>query len=387
MSASWAIIVGVMAALAVTCFGDLVSEEIRGRLDLLTRALIRLAVRRVPEDVRDDLHDDWLAELEVFLHGREALPITRLIHGVGFALGLVRTARGIGRDLGAKEPTDGLTPVEDTFWNRATPEDWAVLGVDVSRPSAARVYDYLLGGMNNFAADRVVGDQIRQVVPEVRIGVEAQRAVLGRVVRYLTAEAGIRQFIDIGSGLPTAGNVHEIAQAVVPEARVAYVDNDSIVFTHMQSLLSGDDRTVAIDGDLRRPEKILADPALVGCLNLTQPVGLLLCGIMHLLTDEENPAGLVTQLWDALPSGSYVFIHHLIQADDPKAAAAEAALRRGIGSGRLRPVEEVERLFDGLELVDPGVVPVPEWRPELGEPSSEDHPILALAVAGVGRKP
>jgi hypothetical protein len=276
---------------------------------------------------------------------------------------------------------------KERWWKTAAPRDWAAAGVDVNRPSIARVYDYLLGGKDNFAPDRAVGDQIKQALPEVRIGVEAQRAVLRRVVGHLTAEAGIRQFLDIGSGLPTAGNVHETAQAVDPGARVVYVDNDPIVLAHARALLSDNDGTIVISGDLLRPEEILADPALVGHLDLTQPVGLLLCGILHHLTDEEDPAGLVARMWNALPPGSYVFIHHLIQVDDPGAAVAEAALRQGMGRGQFRPVKEVERMFDGLELVDPGVVPVPEWRPEPGDPSSDDHPVLRLAAVGVARRP
>jgi hypothetical protein len=168
---------------------------------------------------------------------------------------------------------------------------------------------------------------------------------------------------------------------------VVYVDNDPIVLTHARALLTDNDGTIVINGDLLRPQEILADPALVGHLDLTRPVGLLLCGILHHLTDEEDPAGLVARMWDALPPGSYVFIHHLIQVDDPGAAAAEAALRQGMGRGQFRPVKEVERMFDGLELVDPGVVPVPEWRPEPGDPSSDDHPVLRLAAVGVARKP
>ncbi|MGI8335742.1 SAM-dependent methyltransferase [Actinomadura scrupuli] len=276
---------------------------------------------------------------------------------------------------------------KDRWWKTAAPKDWAVVGIDVNRPSIARVYDYLLGGKDNFASDRAVGDQIKQALPEIRIGVEAQRAVLRRVVRHLTAEAGVRQFIDIGSGLPTAGNVHETAQAIDPAARVVYVDHDPIVLAHAEALLTSDDGTIAINGELLRPEEILADPALAGHLDLTRPVGLLLCGILHHITDEENPSGLVARLRDALPSGSYVFIHHLIQVDDPGAAAAEAALRQGMGRGQFRPVKEVEQMFDGLELIDPGVVPVTEWRPEPGVPSSDDHPVLRLAVAGVARKP
>ena len=371
MSVIGAIIVGVLAALAVTFLSDLISEEIRNRLDRLPRALMRLAARRLPDDVREDLRDDWLAELEIFLHGCEALPVTRLIRGTGFALGLVRAARAIGRDL------SGLPAPTEPFWS--------VTVADVNRPAMARVYDYLLGGKDNFAADRVVGDRIKQALPEIRIGVEAQRAVLRRAVRFLTAEAGIRQFVDIGAGLPTSGNVHEVAQAIHPESRVVYVDHDPIVLAHARALLTRDDRTMVIDGDLLRPAEIFADPALSSHLDLSQPVGLLLCGILHHVTDDEDPARLVARLCEALPSGSYVFIHHLAEGDDPNGVRAEAALQDGLGRGRFRSVAEIRRIFGGLELVEPGLVRVPEWRPDLGGPSGEDHPVLRLAVAGLGR--
>jgi hypothetical protein len=191
---------------------------------------------------------------------------------------------------------------------------------DAARPSVARVYDYLLGGKDNFAADRAVGDQIIAALPEVQVGVQAQRAVLGRVVRFLVGEAGIRQLIDVGSGLPTADNVHEIAQRAAPGARVVYVDNDPVVLGHARALLAGDDATFAEYGDLLNPASIVASPEVRQHLDWTRPVGLLLCGIVHYVLDEEDPGRLIAELVEALPSGSYVFIHHLLDTGDPATA-------------------------------------------------------------------
>jgi hypothetical protein len=259
--------------------------------------------------------------------------------------------------------------------------------IDSSRPNIARVYDYLLGGKDNFEADRELGEKIKKAMPGVRLGVEQQRAVLRRVVRHLVAEAGIRQIIDIGSGLPTAGNVHQVAQEIAPDTRVVYVDNDPIVLAHARALMADNETTIAIAGDARRPAEILADPDLNRHIDRDQPVGLLLCGILHHILDDEDPAGITAAYRAALPSGSYVFIHHLVTNGDPSVAAAQAELQQGTGRGQFRQVHQVERFFDGLDLVAPGVVPVTEWRPQPDTPPVSDNPVLRLAVVGVGRKP
>ena len=260
-------------------------------------------------------------------------------------------------------------------------------GVDATRPNIARVYDHLLGGEDNFAADRAVGDQIKAALPEVHLGVRAQRDVLRRVTRYLVGEAGIRQLLDIGSGLPTAGNVHEVAREIAPETRVVYVDNDPAVLAHARALLGGTDGVEAIEGDLLHPGRLLADPALRAAIDLDRPVGLLLCGVLHYVSDEEDPAGIVASLVEALPSGSHVFLHHLVEAGTPGEKAAEAALRQGIGRGFFRTPDQVRDLMAGLEPVDPGLVRVPDWRPDGSVDTAGDHPVLRLAVAAVGRKP
>jgi hypothetical protein len=258
---------------------------------------------------------------------------------------------------------------------------------DPARPQAARVYDYLLGGKTNFAADREVGDRIIASLPEVQVGVQAQRDVLGRVVRYLVREAGVKQLLDIGSGLPTSDNVHEIAQRSAPGTRVVYVDNDPVVLAHARAILSDETSTFAERGDLLNPESILTSPAIRAHLNWDQPIGLLLCGIVHYVLDEENPEGLVAELAEALPPGSYVFIHHLLDTGDPAAAVLQEQMLKGLGRVRFRTLAEVRRLFGDLELVPPGLVPIPEWRPDPGTPIRADYGvILSMACAGVARK-
>ena len=249
----------------------------------------------------------------------------------------------------------------------------------------ARVYDYLLGGKDNFAADRVIGDRMLVSIPEVQLGVRAQRDVLGRVVRYLVGEVGLRQLLDICSGLPTADNVHEIAQRIHPDTRVVYLDNDPIVLSHAQALLADDKSTFVVDADLRDPAGILAHPDVRKYLDWDQPIGLLMCGILHYVLDDENPADVVGTLYRALPSGSYVFIHHLLAIEDPAAAILQEQMRAGLGRAQFRTLDQVRSLFDGLDLVEPGLVAVPDWRPE--PPAIRDHPVLEMACAGVARKP
>jgi len=249
------------------------------------------------------------------------------------------------------------------------------------------VYDYLLGGKDNFAADRAVGDRIIASLPAAQIGVRAQRQVLARVVRYLVSEAVVTQLLDIGSGLPTAENVHQIAQRIDPAARVVYVDNDPVVLAHARALLADDRLTFAAEGDLRDPAGLVASPDVRTHLDWDKPVGLLLCGILHYITDSERPAELVRVLYEALPAGSYVFIHHLLHSEDPASAELEAAMQKGLGRSQFRTLEQVRELFGGLELIEPGLVPIADWRPDVPSPGAHHHPVLGLACAGVARKP
>lgn len=260
-------------------------------------------------------------------------------------------------------------------------DGWPPRGLDLTKPNQARVYDYLLGGKDNFAIDREAGELVKARMPGAHLGVQAQRAVLGRAVRFLVRDVGLRQLIDIGTGLPTADNVHHVARSTNPDVRVAYVDNDPVVLVHARALLATDARTIVVQGDLRRPGQLLADPGLTAHIDFTEPVGLVLCGILHHIADEDDPWLLTAKLAEALPSGSHVFIHHLVHRGDAQSDALQ-----DLGRSRYRTPEEIARFFTGLELVEPGLVPVPEWRPDHDTMPADDDPVLQLAMAGVGRK-
>jgi hypothetical protein len=257
----------------------------------------------------------------------------------------------------------------------------------------ARVYDYWLGGKDNFPADHALAEAILEAVPVMRDMARANRAFLGRAVRYLAREVGIRQFLDIGTGIPTAGNTHEVAQAVARDARVVYVDNDPIVLAHARALMTSHvaGRTEFIFADLREPESILDDPALRSTLDLGQPVALMLVAILMFFPDSEDPYGIVSGLMEALPSGSHLAISHpTADFDEPAMAGAAAASKRSGIDMVPRSRTEVERFFAGLELVEPGVVPVTAWRPDGQAPADSQQaattPPLNL-YAAVGRKP
>ena len=247
------------------------------------------------------------------------------------------------------------------------------------------MYDWWIGGKDNFASDREMGRQFERAIPGMRAMARENRNFMHRVVRYL-ADAGIDQFLDIGTGIPTSPNVHEIAQRSQPEARVVYLDNDPIVLTHARALLVSGDRgsTTYIDADIREPEAILANPSLTGTLDLDRPVGLLMIAILMLLRDEEDPWGKVRRLMDGLPSGSYLAITHPGHDFNPAALAAAVAAATAGGVVMVpRTRADVERFFEGWELVDPGVVPVMTWRPD-GELSGD--PNSAYYWSGLARK-
>ena len=260
--------------------------------------------------------------------------------------------------------------------------------LQTDRAHAARVYDYLLGGKTNFAADRQAGDRIIAEWPGSRDSAGAARAVMHRLTRRLAEAHGIRQFLDIGTGIPTAPNLHEVAQGIAPDSRVVYVDNDPIVLAHARALLTStpEGRTAYIDGDLRDPEKLLADPALGGTLDLTRPVALTLINLVHFLPDETvHP--LVERLLEGLPSGSFLALTAGTADSAPERAALASRRYREAGiENHLRTRAGVERFFDGLELDGPGVVLINRWYPEL-----DDDPVLkddeVMAYAGLARKP
>jgi hypothetical protein len=275
-----------------------------------------------------------------------------------------------------------------------TDEGNAPVGIDSTKPNIARVYDCFLGGKDNFAVDREVVEKTRKIFPadwEVARGALDNRAFLQRVVRYLVGEAGVRQFIDFGSGLPTQGNVHEVAQEIAPQARVVYVDNDPIVLVHARALLGNTDTTRIITADVRTPEQILQHDAVREFIDFSQPMGMLLFAILHHFNDEEDPAGIAGNLREAMMPGSYLAISHFCNPgsarpeDSERAAMSEKIFTERLGTGRWRTREEIRGYFGDFTLVEPGLVPLPEWRPDAGDDLSE-HLTYHLFFGGVARK-
>jgi hypothetical protein len=261
--------------------------------------------------------------------------------------------------------------------------------IDTTVAHPARRYNYWLGGKDHFAADRASGDELQRLFPKVRLGALANRALLQRATRFLAAEAGVRQFLDIGTGLPTADNTHEVAQAVAPESRIVYVDNDPLVMVHARALLTStpEGRTAYLEADLNQPETILADPVLHETLDLSQPVGLMLIAVLHFVHGHGAARPIVQRLLDALPPGSYLVATHATQdfGTPEQQALYQQILEEGKTDVWTRPKDEFAALFDGLELVPPGVVPASEWRPEPGTEIPERSDINVWAA--VGRKP
>jgi S-adenosyl methyltransferase len=255
--------------------------------------------------------------------------------------------------------------------------------LDTSVAHPARVYDYWLGGKDNFAVDREAAKQVIAANPNVLPGVRANRAFLGRAVRYLAGEAGIRQFLDLGTGLPTAENTHQVAQAVAPDARIVYADNDPIVLTYARALLTSTPAgaTAYLQADVRDTEKVLADAAET--LDFSKPVAVMALMILQYVPDQDDPWGIVRRLLEPLAPGSYLTVSDTVRdIDTSRVTEATARLNQRMGPTRLtlRSRPEFERFFDNLEMVEPGIVPLPEWR----APGSE-YPIPCYA--GMGRKP
>ena len=248
------------------------------------------------------------------------------------------------------------------------------------------MYDYYLGGAHNFAVDRNLASQVLALFPDGQLIAQANRAFLHRAVRHLLGQ-GVRQFIDIGSGIPTAGNVHEIAQKVDPEARVLYIDHDPVAVTHSELILRDNPFARVLEADLRRPKDILTAPVLTDLLDLTQPVGLLMVSVLHFVTDSERPEDTISLFRDVFSPGSYLVIAQGTgegrQAETTKAKELYRSTSTPI---TYRTREQIRALFDGWELVDPGVVWIPEWRPDWPDDVGPD-PASTLIAAGVGRKP
>jgi S-adenosyl methyltransferase len=273
-----------------------------------------------------------------------------------------------------------------SMWRSTVPDDGREPPrIDTSVAHVARVYDYWLDGKDHFAADREVGDEAIRIYPDMRSSVRANRAFLRRAVEYLTKEAGIRQFLDIGTGLPSANNTHEVAQAIAPESHIVYVDNDPIVLAHAQALLTSSPAgaTGYLDADARDTGKILS--AAEELLDFRQPVAVLLLAILQLIPDQDDPSRLVAKLMAAVPPGSFLVITHVAAGMAQTPGALEAAARLSqLLPQRVNPRSQgqVSQFFDGLELVEPGVVPIQEWRPA----SAEEAQARAALWGGVGRK-
>ena len=259
-------------------------------------------------------------------------------------------------------------------------------GIDAAMPNVARIYDYLLGGKNNFAADRAAAKQLIAAIPDAAEIARDNRSFLGRVVRYLATRGGIRQFLDLGSGLPIQANVHELAQGVAPEARVVYVDNDPMVASHGRALLASGDQVGMALGDLRDPAGLLRHPDVLGLLDLARPAAVLCTSTLHFVADEAEPHKIIADYRDRLAPGSYLAISHGTREEDPagEAGQAESVYRRASAQLHVRPLPEVLRFFDGFELVEPGLTWIADWRPEPGTaPVGRRHSLRG----GVGRKP
>ena len=254
-------------------------------------------------------------------------------------------------------------------------------------PSPARMYDYYLGGKDNYASDRQAAEEIYTQIPDLPEIARDNRAFLQRAVRAF-AETGIRQFIDVGTGLPTQGNVHEIAQQVDPTSRVVYVDNDPIVLAHARALLTSNPQgaTAYIDADLRDPDVIFRHPDLRNLIDFDQPVGLLMIAVLHFITDEEDPWGLVSRYRSYLPAGSHIAIAHATNEDRPAEAVQKMTdvYKKASAPFNFRNRKQILAFFDGLNLLDPGLVPCPDWR---RDPNTKISLSAGWNLAGVGALP
>jgi hypothetical protein len=260
---------------------------------------------------------------------------------------------------------------------------WVPEGVDTGRPSAARLYDYLLGGGHNFAADRALAEKFLKAQPNARTIARLNRAFLRRAVLVMIDE-GIRQFLDLGSGIPTVGNVHEIARKAAPEAHVVYVDFEEVAVAHSQLILEGDPRATIIQEDMTRPDAVLRSAQHSGLIDFSQPVGVLTAGVFHFVPPEADPNAVVAAYRDAVPAGSYLAVSQFTQDLQPEEMAGIVeVMKKSQNPMYPRTKSEIEALFSGFELVEPGIVPTPLWRPE---GTNTDDPDKAGIYAAVGRK-
>lgn len=263
---------------------------------------------------------------------------------------------------------------------------WAPTGIDISVPSVSRIYDYYLGGSHNFEVDREAARKAMEFIPGLPKVMQANRAFMRRAVRF-ALDQGVTQFLDIGSGIPTFGNVHEVAQSAVPEARVVYVDHDPVAVAHSRAVLEGNERAGVLAADLRKPQDILSSPEVADLLDLNRPVALLLVAVLHFVEDSDDPRAAVAELRDALAPGSLLILTHAayegIPLSEDRAGGAVGVYRTIRNPLVMRTAEEIATFFDGFEMVAPGLVQMPMWRPE-NSPEQED-PYAFAGYAGVGR--
>jgi SAM-dependent methyltransferase len=263
---------------------------------------------------------------------------------------------------------------------------WAPRSIDITVPSVSRIYDYYLGGSHNFEVDREAARKAMEFMPGLPKIMQANRAFMRRAVRFAAGE-GITQYLDIGSGIPTFGNVHEVAQAAAPGAHVVYVDHDPVAVAHSQAVLDGNDDTDVVAADLRKPQEILASPQLEGLIDLNRPVALLLVAILHFVEDTDDPRGAVAELRDALAPGSLLVLTHAsyegIPLPQERSEGAVDVYRDIRNPLIMRSRDEIAQFFEGYDMVEPGLVPPPLWRPETA-PQDED-PYAFSGFAGVGR--
>ncbi len=265
--------------------------------------------------------------------------------------------------------------------------NWVPDAVPLDQPNVARMWDYFLGGAHNFAIDRQTAEQAIKLYPDLPLVAHVTRAFLRRAVRFLL-DQGVDQFLDIGSGIPTVGNVHEIAQRVNPAARVVYVDIDPVAIAHSQAILQGTDNAVAVELDARRPDEIVAHPDVCRVLDWTRPVGMLAIAMFHFVPDDAEALSIIRFLRDFVADGSYMALTHATSdgVEQARAAQGEQLYRRTSAPLHFRTHAQVAGLFEGLELVEPGVVYVPLWRPGADDDLLLDQPERSANYAGVGRK-
>lgn len=270
-----------------------------------------------------------------------------------------------------------------------TESQWIPSSVDTSKPSGARTYDFLLGGAHNFAVDREMADKVEQAVPGIRQAARINRAFLGRVVRFMISQ-GVRQFLDVGSGIPTVGNVHQVAQRIDPGCRVVYVDRDPIAVAHSELMLANNDNADIVHADMRDPEGILGSPQARRLLNFDEPVGLLFLLVLHWIPDEWQPLKLMAQYRDAVPSGSYLAITHMTDdAQHAKIDSVAGIVQSSKADGNVFPRthEQILAMFGDFDLIEPGLVPTGSWRPTGPGDLTKDLEMNELSYAGVAHKP